>query len=509
MIPTVVFPLPALPLLASEKVNRKALPPPDWSKHAVAALPASTAPHPPGSSQKTAAAPGAAAGSFPTDDPFLAFLRDLWSEVLGRPVEEITLDSDFFEMGGNSLLCGVCNGRVRGYLGAPGMSGLLLYQHTTLGSFAAAARAHAEVAALAADLGKLPLKGGDDSSDKEKSEQVVVITAAGSSSSSSCDNGSCPDSTSSIGAAAKTTANSKEATRGKESKEVCGGGRSQLARRAPSLAWATVAQAVGAAFGLSIQFLLALVPLLVFDVAFTLVGWPAITVLPAVDFALLLLHVVVAIGAKWLLVGRYKEGVEPIYGWFYVRHWLLNLLELVRVTGSPDGRVVGCVLPAVGDSRLGGGLRWGAICKVKGLACCSDRGQVAAGAWPVVGGYKECVRSICGWFYVKQWLINLLGLVRVTFGRVGRTCATLGRSFTPSAPNSKKSPGANLMKRCTLNPPRNASVYTLSLLKRTILLNRPAQPINMHLFLLCNSPFQPTLSPPSTGRPHVHPRSPP
>jgi acyl-CoA synthetase (AMP-forming)/AMP-acid ligase II len=46
MIPTVIVPLAALPLLPSEKVNRKALPAPDWSKHMVAAAAAAGASKP-------------------------------------------------------------------------------------------------------------------------------------------------------------------------------------------------------------------------------------------------------------------------------------------------------------------------------------------------------------------------------------------------------------------------------------------------------------------------------
>lgn len=59
-------------------------------------------------------------------------------------------------------------------------------------------------------------------------------------------------------------------------------------------------------------------------------SWTALALQPAVEFVLLLLHLFVAWAAKWILVGRYREGVHGIYGKFYVRSWLANLLAMVR-----------------------------------------------------------------------------------------------------------------------------------------------------------------------------------
>lgn len=55
---------------------------------------------------------------------------------------------------------------------------------------------------------------------------------------------------------------------------------------------------------------------------------------PAVEFLLLLLHLIVAWAAKWILVGRYREGVHGIYSNFYIRHWLANLLAMVSCTAE-------------------------------------------------------------------------------------------------------------------------------------------------------------------------------
>jgi len=47
----------------------------------------------------------------------------------------------------------------------------------------------------------------------------------------------------------------------------------------------------------------------------------------------------IALGAKWLLIGRYKEGKHKLWGWFYYRHWLVQRLHsyvpLVYLRGSP------------------------------------------------------------------------------------------------------------------------------------------------------------------------------
>jgi hypothetical protein len=58
-------------------------------------------------------------------------------------------------------------------------------------------------------------------------------------------------------------------------------------------------------------------------------GWAALAVLPLVDLLLLCLHPLIALAAKWVLVGRYKEGQHPLYGAFYIRHWLAKLLSMV------------------------------------------------------------------------------------------------------------------------------------------------------------------------------------
>ena len=75
MVPEVVMPLERMPLLPNEKVDRKALPPPDWGA-------------------------GAAEYVAPASE-LEAKLQAVWQEVLGR--ERVSTQADFFAVGGNSL----------------------------------------------------------------------------------------------------------------------------------------------------------------------------------------------------------------------------------------------------------------------------------------------------------------------------------------------------------------------------------------------------------------------
>lgn len=133
MIPTVMVRLDHLPLLVSEKIDRKALPAPDFASDAVSIAPAAPAqPVVPASTNST--------GSSEDAGPLTQFVSAVWREVLGlqTPVTAIGTADDFFALGGNSLLAGKMNSTLRAGLSLPDMSGMLIYQHPTLPAFVAA-----------------------------------------------------------------------------------------------------------------------------------------------------------------------------------------------------------------------------------------------------------------------------------------------------------------------------------------------------------------------------------
>jgi len=155
MIPTVVVRMDQLPLLPSEKVNRKALPAPDFTSDAV--KPPVKAPAKAAGAPKAAISPAATAASSSTSssssvtearpsssssearaDPILLYVSEVWADVLGVSMDSIQPLSDFFALGGNSLLCGKMNSRIRTGLNVPGLSGMLIYMNTTLAEFAQA-----------------------------------------------------------------------------------------------------------------------------------------------------------------------------------------------------------------------------------------------------------------------------------------------------------------------------------------------------------------------------------
>ncbi|MEV4068053.1 phosphopantetheine-binding protein, partial [Nonomuraea dietziae] len=110
----------ALPLTPGGKLDRNALPPPDWSR-AVAAYRAPTT-------------------------PVEAELAELWGEVLGLG-EPVGVDDDFFDLGGHSLAAGRIIARIQSRFAVEAPI-LVLFENPT-------------VAGLARELGRLDDSGLD------------------------------------------------------------------------------------------------------------------------------------------------------------------------------------------------------------------------------------------------------------------------------------------------------------------------------------------------------------
>ena len=125
------------------------------------------------------------------------------------------------------------------------------------------------------------------------------------------------------------------------------------------------------------------------------------------------LTLAVALAAKWLLIGRYRPGRHPVYGWWYLRHWLVQRmvawgpwgllrgtelqLTLLRLFGARIGKNV-FVHPGV-DLRGGG---WdlleigdgAAIGQDAAIGLCElDRGHVVLGAVDIGAGAVLEVRA--------------------------------------------------------------------------------------------------------------------
>ena len=140
-VPHLVMPLREMPLSPSGKVDRRALESrpeyqPDWAAAAAA-------------------------------DEYVAPRSDLeravqaaWQEVLG--MQRVSVESDFFRIGGNSLLANKVTSRLRAALGAP-LSGGSLYQHPTIAGLAAQLGAAGAGAAQPQDgvRGIVPVAGYD------------------------------------------------------------------------------------------------------------------------------------------------------------------------------------------------------------------------------------------------------------------------------------------------------------------------------------------------------------
>lgn len=78
----------------------------------------------------------------------------------------------------------------------------------------------------------------------------------------------------------------------------------------------------------------------------------ALAALPAMAAAMAayaVASVAVSVAAKWILIGRYKAGREPVWGSFYVRHWML--MQVVRTI--PWGLLSGTVFLNVALRALG------------------------------------------------------------------------------------------------------------------------------------------------------------
>ena len=120
MLPATVTALDALPLTPNGKLDTAKLPAPEV--------------------RRAPAGPRTPRPSRATDDDLAENLREIWSEVLGTPVES---DDDFFELGGNSLFAVRIGAALRAR-GLPPLRLRQLYRHPTVRATAANLKASTE-----------------------------------------------------------------------------------------------------------------------------------------------------------------------------------------------------------------------------------------------------------------------------------------------------------------------------------------------------------------------------
>jgi amino acid adenylation domain-containing protein len=128
MVPAAFVVLDALPLLASGKVDRRALPAPDRARGDVDA------------------------GFVAPRNPIQEVLAELWSELLG--IESVGIDDDFFKLGGHSLLVTKLAARVRHVFGVE-LSMIEVFHQPTVAALAAAIE-QAERGGAGGGLPRLP-----------------------------------------------------------------------------------------------------------------------------------------------------------------------------------------------------------------------------------------------------------------------------------------------------------------------------------------------------------------
>jgi non-ribosomal peptide synthetase-like protein len=109
----------------------------------------------------------------------------------------------------------------------------------------------------------------------------------------------------------------------------------------------------------------------------------------AVFLALTLLPV----AAKWVLIGRWKPGVIPIWGLRYLRFWIVR--QLLRI--SPALAFVGSPLYLVYLRMLGTKVGKGAVVLSTALPVCSDLITIGAGAVVRKDSYFSGYHAESGW----------------------------------------------------------------------------------------------------------------
>jgi non-ribosomal peptide synthetase-like protein len=298
MVPAILEPLPHLPTLAAGKVDRKRLPPPR---------------NRPPDSRDNIVPPR-------TDTERL--VAAVW-EKLFAPIPVSVTDNFFLDLGGHSLLAARMVSALRTTPAFAGISVLDVYQHPTVEKLATEFenRHRAKVSAAPGTFRSAALVRSSADLPSAVSQNLPAAPAISGVSGSS-------DAIQS----AEVPARSRDAG-------------SLKAHYRPVPFWrhffCGAAQFVSLFFILTFFALQWLTPYLIYTILIEEEYGFLQAILTA--FASLIIFypimVLVPIVVKWVLIGRYKAGAYPLWGWFYFRWWLATTVEaavpLGYLTGSP------------------------------------------------------------------------------------------------------------------------------------------------------------------------------
>ncbi|WIA16041.1 hypothetical protein OEZ85_012770 [Tetradesmus obliquus] len=389
MVPAKLVSLPVMPRLPNGKIDVKSLAEPEWG--VVQA-----------SSDGDSSSGGAAAA--PSTD-MEELLADIWAGELKVQKSSFSMKSNFFELGGNSLRAGLINSKIRRATGAD-ISGLLIYQHSTVTAMAAAIESQCGKYAftdVASRQGSFSMIGAGSC------YQNSFSTAADRSADSR--NSLCNKGWASMGQSAAAAAAAAAGGGGFgelqcfKGEEDGGYGSQGFGSRALPV-WLATALQIGGLFLLGMlgyvtacgfleasavclfalrRPLILLVPLYAFCLAtggvFTLLAWlctclrckrPHILLVPLYAFTLatggMFTLLAWSVALKWALLGRQKPGTHAIWSLYYVKWWLVRstvkfslsyIYVLVRRTpmfvwylralGCRIGRNVAIDSPNIGD----------------------------------------------------------------------------------------------------------------------------------------------------------------
>jgi hypothetical protein len=69
-----------------------------------------------------------------------------------------------------------------------------------------------------------------------------------------------------------------------------------------------------------------------FLVAYTSIGYGWImAIFYGMSLAMMFVELGLAVGLKWLILGRQRPGTHPLWGWYYIKWWLARgIIQTVR-----------------------------------------------------------------------------------------------------------------------------------------------------------------------------------